>query len=125
MLGAENATSCQTLGKKNRTGGCMYGVELFTGEPDKPYRALGPVAAKQDDGNIEDVNSVMIEQATSMGADGIINLTYRRKVSLFSFSQLQATGMAVKFESDEKDCPVCAEKIKRAAKKCRFCGADQ
>ena len=26
--------------------------------------------------------------------------------------------------SDEMSCPVCAETIKRAAKKCRFCGAD-
>jgi hypothetical protein len=59
-----------------------------------------------------------------MGADGIINLNYQRKVSLFSFSQLNAKGTAVKFESQEVACPVCAEMIKRAAKKCRFCQAD-
>ena len=102
----------------------MYGVELFTGEPERPYSVLGQVAAKQDDGNIEDVNSVLIEQATRLGADGIINLSYDRKVSMMSWKQLRATGTAVKFESDDYDCPVCAERIKRTAKKCRFCGTD-
>lgn len=102
----------------------MYGVELFTGNPERPYKMLGQVAAKQDDGNIEDVNSVLIEQATRLGADGIINLTYERKVSMMSWKQLRAYGIAVKFESDERNCPTCAEKIKKAAKKCRFCGTD-
>jgi hypothetical protein len=99
----------------------MYGVELFTGEPDRPYTILGEVMAKQNDGNIEDCNTVLIEQATRMGADGIINLNYDRKVSLMSWSQLNARGTAVKFESADMPCPVCAEMIKRAAKMCRFC----
>lgn len=99
----------------------MYGVELFTGEPEKPYKVLGDVIAKQNDGNIEHCNEALIEQATRMGADGIINLGYNRKMSAFSFSQLTAKGTAVKFESADMPCPVCAEMIKRAAKKCRFC----
>ena len=45
----------------------MYGVELFTGEPEKPYKVLGEVMAKQNDGNLEDCNEVLIEQATRMG----------------------------------------------------------
>ena len=94
-----------------KLGGKMYGVELFTGEPDRPYSVLGQVAAKQDDGNIEDVNSVLIEQATRLGADGIINLSYDRKVSMMSWKQLTATGTAVKFESDDYACPVCAERM--------------
>ena len=32
--------------------------------------------------------------------------------------------MAVPRNADEVVCRVCAETIKRAAKKCRFCGAD-
>lgn len=99
----------------------MYGVELFTGEPAKPYKVLGGVMAKQNEGNLEDCNQALIEQATRMGADGIINLSYDRKVSFTSWNQLTARGTAVKFESDDMPCPVCAEMIKRAAKKCRFC----
>jgi len=102
----------------------MYGVELFTGQPDRPYAVLGEVRAKQDDGNIEDCNSALIEEATRLGADGIINLSYERKVSVFSWSQLIAKGTAVKFESTDMPCPECAEMIKRAAKKCRFCQAN-
>ena len=102
----------------------MYGVELFTGEPEKPYKVLGSVMAKQNEGNLEDCNEVLIEQATRMGADGIINLSYDRKVTFTSFSQLTAKGTAVKFESADMPCPVCAEMIKRAAKKCRFCQAE-
>ena len=102
----------------------MYGVELFTGKPDRPYKVLGQVAAKQNDGNIEDCNAVLIEQATRLGADGIINLNYERKVLWTSWSQLNATSTAVKFESMDVACPVCAEMIKRAAKKCRFCQSE-
>ena len=99
----------------------MYGVELFTGEPGKPYKVLGEVMARQNEGNLENCNQALVEQATRMGADGIINLSYDRKVTFTSFSRLTAQGTAVKFESDDMPCPVCAEMIKRAAKKCRFC----
>jgi hypothetical protein len=99
-----------------------YGVQIFTGEPDQPYTILGTVAAKQDDGNIEDVGHVLIEQAARMGANAIINVTYERKASWFSWSQLNAVGTAVILESDEVECPSCAELIKSKAKKCRFCG---
>lgn len=100
----------------------MFGVELFTGEPDRPYRVLGTLTAKQDDGNIAECNLILIELATEWGADGVINIKYNRKVSWTSWSQLVATGTAVKFESREKTCPDCAESVKRDAKKCRFCG---
>ena len=100
----------------------MFGIELFTGKPNRPYKVLGSVTAKQDEGNIAECNLILIELATKMGADAIINITYDRKVSWTSWRQLVATGTAVKFKSDEKVCPDCAEKIKRAANKCRFCG---
>jgi hypothetical protein len=99
-----------------------YGVKIYTGEPEGPYTVLGQVAAKQNEGNIEDVSQLLIEQAVRMGANAIINVDYQRKVSMTSWSQLIGTGTAVMLESDERDCPSCAEKIKRAAKKCRFCG---
>lgn len=101
----------------------MFGVELFTGEPNRPYKVLGQVGAKQDDGYIEDVNMELIEQATRLGANAIINLRYDRGISLFSFSQLKASGTAVVFLVETRPCPECAEDIKVAAKKCRFCGA--
>lgn len=37
---------------------------------------------------------------------------------------MKATGLAVKKVSDEVVCSQCPETIKRAAKVCRFCGAE-
>lgn len=37
---------------------------------------------------------------------------------------LPIAGAAAAFLSDERDCPHCAERIKKAAKVCRFCNRD-
>jgi len=79
----------------------VIGFEMLTTEPNKPYTAVGDVEAWQDNGNIEAVNNRLIEEAVKLGANGIINLTYQRKISWTSWDQLVGTGTAVIFEADQ------------------------
>ena len=73
---------------------------------------------------IEDVNFKLQEEASKVGANAVINVSYRRGMSLLSYEVLKAVGIAVIVESDEAQCPFCAETIKRAAKKCKHCSTD-
>jgi hypothetical protein len=107
------------------------GIEIHTGSSGKSFKRLGAVQARvtaatvfSKTPTIEDVNFKLQEAASKMGANGVINVTYERGVSATSWKALTARGEAVVFESDERECPVCAETIKMAAIKCRFCGAD-
>lgn len=101
----------------------MYGIEIFTGEPNRPYKVVGEVYCKGNDySDVDDIQMGLIEEATKLGANAIINVTYERKMTLFSWNALQGNATAVVIESDTKTCPSCAEEIKRSAVKCRFCG---
>lgn len=106
-------------------------VELHTGGVDRPYKELGVVKAKASAGSLysnapdmESVNDELKQKAASLGANAVINIEYRRGMSLMSYKNLWAEGVAVLMETDEVECRFCAEKIKRAAIKCRFCGSD-
>lgn len=106
-------------------------VEIHTGIPDKPYKRLQEIEAKRSkrtafsaDPTLEEVNDELRQLAAQVGANAVIDVSYKRGMSLTSYGVLKASGLAVILESDNKPCPICAEPIKAAALKCRFCGAD-
>jgi uncharacterized protein YbjQ (UPF0145 family) len=80
--------------------------EIFQGAPNKPYRSLGAVKAQV--GALTVFNAAPTEQAVNMklqmvasrlGANGVINVRYKRGVTLTSWKGLTAYGEAVFFES--------------------------
>ena len=118
----------------------VNGVELYYGDIDVPYKKIRPVEAETpvdenfnfrfvgdtiDPSNltIEKVNFKVAGLAKSIGANAIINVEYRRDLGFTSLNAVFVKGEAIYKLSDEISCPECAEKIKRGAKKCRFCGA--
>jgi hypothetical protein len=104
-------------------------VQLHTGSIDLPYKVLGRVEAKRSkrsafsaDPTLDEVNIELQRKAAEMSANAIIDVEYKRGMSLISYGVLTAWGTAVLLESDDVNCRFCAEKIKRAAVKCRYCG---
>ena len=100
-------------------------IAIHAGGIEQPYKSLREITAKASKGSvfsksptIEDVNFKLQEEASKLGANAVINVTYDRGMSLMSYEVLKAVGRAVIVESDEVKCPFCAEMIKRAAKKC-------
>jgi len=107
-------------------------IEIFTDAAvGRPYRELGPIKARVAAATLfsrartlDEVNQKLREVAARMGANAVINVMYDRGISAMSWKALTAYGTAVVTETDEKQCPFCAETIKRSAKVCRFCGRD-
>ena len=104
-------------------------IAVHAGDVALPYKALREIKVKASKATmfsksptIEDVNFKLQEEASRLGANAVIKVTYNRGMSLTSYEVLKAAGMAVIIESDEVACPLCAETIKRAAKKCKHCG---
>lgn len=106
-------------------------VELFTGKPDFEFQPIRQIEAKCEASHafasapsMEEVNARLRALAAKVGANAVINVEYDSGISMTSWRALKGTGLAVKKVSDERVCPFCAETIKRAALKCRFCGED-
>lgn len=106
-------------------------IEIHAGEPDFEFTPIRRLEAKCESAtalspapSIDEMNAKLREMAVSLGANAIINVKYDSGVSLTSWRSMKGTGLAVKKAAEDIACPVCAEPIKRAAVKCRFCGAD-
>jgi hypothetical protein len=107
-------------------------IEIHAGEVDFPYEAVRPLEAKceattafQKAPTMADVNLKLQQLAAGIGANAVINVAYNSGMSMTSWRSIKATGLAVRKLSDEVACATCAEMIKRAAVKCRFCGAER
>jgi hypothetical protein len=106
-------------------------VQIYTDDPDLDCEFVGIVKAKVGAAvvfskapTLEDVNFRLQEEAIKVGANAVIKVEYRRGATATSWKGLTATGVAVRVLSDETTCPLCAETIKRAAVRCKHCGAD-
>ncbi|WP_312490963.1 hypothetical protein [Brevundimonas sp.] len=104
-------------------------VEIFTGTPDFEFEVIRQVEAKCEASHafssapsMDEVNTRLKALAAKVGGNAVIKVNYDSGISLTSWRALKATGVAVRKVSDERLCPVCAEIIKKAATKCRFCG---
>lgn len=107
-------------------------IEIYTGKADFDFEPIRRLEVKCEASNalmpaptIEEANGRLRALAAKVGANAIVEVEYNSGISFTSWKSLKATGLAGKKVSDEVACRVCAETIKRAALKCRFCGADR
>jgi uncharacterized protein YbjQ (UPF0145 family) len=77
-------------------------IEIVTGDLQRPYEVLGPLKARVTSGavwnkarTVEDVNSKLRKLALKKGANAVINVGYKRGISMTSWKALTATGTAV------------------------------
>ena len=104
-------------------------IELHVGNVDFPYTAVRELKAKCEASHAfmpapteTEINAKLRGMAAKVGANAVIDVRYNSGVSITSWKSMTGTGLAVIRESDDVVCPHCAETIKRAAIKCRFCG---
>lgn len=106
-------------------------IEIHVGTPTFEFTPVRQLEAKCEAATaissaptMDEMNGKLRQMAAKVGANAVINVEYKSGVSMTSWRSMKGTGLAVMKQSDDATCPSCAETIKRAAVKCRFCGAD-
>jgi hypothetical protein len=106
-------------------------IEIHVGTPTFEYEPIRKLEAKCEATmafspapTVDEMNGKLRSMAAKVGANAIVNVEYNSGVSMTSWKSMKGTGLAVRKLSDEINCPLCAEAIKRAAVKCKHCGAD-
>lgn len=109
-----------------------------------PGQALGEIRefGSAQNTTLVDVKKVMARKARNLGGNAIINFSYVQRADKglhllkWDKERLNCSGTVVLLdrhptesessphEQDSKICPKCAEVIKKAAIKCRFCGSE-
>ena len=106
-------------------------IEIHVGAANFQYKPVRRLEAKCEATmalapapTVDEMNGKLRTMAAKVGANAIINVEYKSGASMTSWKSMKGTGLAVIKLSNEVICPVCAESIKRAAVKCKHCGAD-
>ncbi len=106
-------------------------IEIHVGTPNFEYVPIRRLEAKCEASTafssaptVDEMNGRLRSMAAKLDADAIIDVCYNSGVSLTSWKSMKGTGLAVKKISDDVTCPFCAETVKRAAIKCKHCGAE-
>lgn len=106
-------------------------IEIHVGKPDFDYEPVRRLEAKCEATTafspaptIDEMNGRLRSMAAKLGANAIVDVTYQSGASMTSWKSMKGTGLAVRKVSNDVPCPICAETIKRAATRCRHCGAE-